>query len=168
MTIHLGFVHHSRAYLSRNERSNLEDQTLLDHQSKDYLNVRQCGIDHCVSDRHSRYLHDSNVRIQDNAANRKSKTKEQNGSVLPNPPAAGKVKETTHTGNQLEINLCSTGVHVTESASQELNLRGAKPDKFYYRRPRSQDRIPLRRSRQRYRRTSRIIITGETHTIWDR
>ena len=119
----------------------------LGHQSKDCPNVRQCGIDHCTSDRHSRYLHDANVRHQDDAANRKSTTKEENGSVLPNPPAAGEVKETTHTANRvdnvslmvipayitngkkkLRVNVmldpCSTGTYVTESASQELNLRG--------------------------------------------
>ena len=119
----------------------------LGHQSKDCPNIRQCGIDHCTSDRHSRYLHDANVRHQDDAANRKSTTKEENGSVLPNAPAAGEVKETTHTANRvdnvslmvipayitngkkkLRVNVmldpCSTGTYVTESASQELNLRG--------------------------------------------
>jgi hypothetical protein len=43
----------------------------MEHQSRDCNNARKCGIDSCTSDRHSRYLHESNQLRPDDSSNSK-------------------------------------------------------------------------------------------------
>ena len=90
------------------------------HHSRNCPRKMPCGIDDCKSITHSRYLHNPSIQPTDGARNRDETQNE--------------TRNQTHSTNQIEkvslmvlpcfMDPCSTGSCISETAAEELQLRG--------------------------------------------
>ena len=105
------------------------------HHSRNCTRKIPCGIDDCKSITHSRYLHDPSIKPTDGGSNRddtQSGTKNQTFStnqiekvslmVLPGFISNANTRKKLKVNNMLDP--CSTGSYISESAAEELKLRG--------------------------------------------
>ena len=104
-----------------------------DHHSKNCSRKIPCGIDDCKSITHSRYLHDPIVKPRDGGG---SRDEAHNGTHQTHSSQIEKVSlmvlpgviSSVNTREKLKVNImldpCSTGSYISESAAEELKLRG--------------------------------------------
>ena len=122
------------------------------HHSRDCPNVRRCGIDGCLSNKHSSYLHEWHRQLQD-PANPSNQTRSVSMDLLQGQNQSSEVMSASATveggkrptppmftprtripafitngSKKLKVNVmldsCSTGSYVTEHAAAELILHG--------------------------------------------
>ena len=103
------------------------------HRSKNCSRKIPCGIDDCKSITHSRYLHDPIVKPRDGGG---SRDEAHNGTHKTHSSQIEKVSlmvlpgviSSVNTREKLKVNImldpCSTGSYISESAAEELKLRG--------------------------------------------